>query len=119
MPFRFRKIVSLGKGIRLNLGKTGASFSLGGKGTTVNLGKRGVRTTLGIPGTGISYTTPTSSSNLDKVDFDPSSSAPVSWADKLLLLLQLGMASFQIIFAILAFIATCAFAAFVLYIIFS
>ncbi len=54
MPFRFRKIISLGKGMRLNLGKTGASFSLGGKGTTVNLGKRGVRTTLGIPGTGIS-----------------------------------------------------------------
>ena len=118
MSFRFRKSISLGKGLRLNLGKTGGSFSLGGKGATVNLGKRGERTTVGIPGTGISYTTPTSSSNLDNVDFDPSP-APVSWFGKMLAWMELGMLSIQLIFYILSTIAACAFAVFVLYIVFS
>lgn len=118
MGFRFRKSISLGKGLRLNLGKTGGSFSLGGKGATVNLGKRGVRTTLGIPGTGISYTTPTSSSNLNQIDFDPSST-PVSWSDKLLLWFQFGVLSIQLIFAILGVLVTCAVGAFLLYFIFS
>lgn len=55
MGFRFRKIVGLGPGVRVNLSKKGASLSLGGKGFTVNLGKDGTRTTLGAPGTGLSY----------------------------------------------------------------
>lgn len=55
MGFRFRKSVKLMPGVRLNIGKTGISASVGGKGATVNVGKRGVRGTVGIPGTGISY----------------------------------------------------------------
>jgi hypothetical protein len=43
--------------VRLNVGKTGFSLSVGKPGATVNLSKRGVRTTVGIPGTGISYST--------------------------------------------------------------
>lgn len=57
MPFRFRKIFSLGKGFRINLSKGGVSSSLGVPGATVNFGKRGARSTLGIPGSGLSYTT--------------------------------------------------------------
>jgi len=45
------------RGVRLNIGKTGFSLSVGKPGATVNLSKRGVRTTVGLPGTGISYTT--------------------------------------------------------------
>jgi len=56
MPFRFRKIISFGKGFRLNFSKRGMSASLGGPGATLNLGKRGVRPTVGIPGTGLSFT---------------------------------------------------------------
>jgi len=56
MPFRFRKSIKLGKGVRLNLSKSGVSTSIGKPGATVNIGKRGVRPTVGIPGTGISYT---------------------------------------------------------------
>lgn len=56
MPFRFRRIISLGKGFRINLSKSGISSSIGGKGLTVNLSKRGVRPTVSAPGTGISYT---------------------------------------------------------------
>lgn len=56
MPFRFRKIISFGKGFRLNLSKGGVSSSIGTPGFTLNLGKRGVRPTISAPGTGLSYT---------------------------------------------------------------
>lgn len=55
MGFRFRKSVKLMPGVRLNIGRSGISASIGGKGASVNVGKRGVRGTVGIPGTGISY----------------------------------------------------------------
>jgi hypothetical protein len=55
MGFRFRKGVKLAPGVRLNLSKSGTSFSFGGRGATVNVRGRRVRTTLGIPGTGLSY----------------------------------------------------------------
>jgi hypothetical protein len=64
MPFRFRRSVSIFKGLRLNFGKRGASLSLGGKGLSVNLSGRGARTTVGLPGTGLSYTTSTRSNKL-------------------------------------------------------
>ncbi len=56
MPFRFRKIFSLGKGMRLNLSKGGISSSIGKPGATLNIGKRGIRPTVGVPGSGVSYT---------------------------------------------------------------
>lgn len=45
MGFRFRKSVRLGRGLRINLSKSGASLSAGRSGATVNLSRRGVRTT--------------------------------------------------------------------------
>lgn len=57
MGLRFRRRLRLGKGIWLNLSKSGTSLSVGGRGVTVNFGKKGTTTTLGIPGTGISYRT--------------------------------------------------------------
>jgi len=62
MGFRFRKIFSLGKGMRLNLSKRGMSMSVGKPGATLNIGKRGIRPTVGLPGTGLSFT-PSKSSN--------------------------------------------------------
>jgi hypothetical protein len=56
MPFRFRKIFSLGKGLRINLSKSGFSTSIGRPGATLNIGRKGIRPTVGIPGTGISFT---------------------------------------------------------------
>ena len=56
MPIRLRKILSLGKGFRINLSKSGMSASIGRPGATLNIGKRGIRPTVGIPGTGVSYT---------------------------------------------------------------
>lgn len=51
---RFRKSIRLGKGIRLNLSKSGASVTLGGKGASVNIGNKGAYLNAGIPGTGLS-----------------------------------------------------------------
>lgn len=57
MPFRFRKSFKIGKGLKLNLSRSGLSTTIGGKGLSLNLGKRGAKLTTGIPGTGISKTT--------------------------------------------------------------
>lgn len=54
MALRFQKRFTLIPGVRLNLGKKGASFSLGPRGTTVNVGRQGVYGNLGLPGTGLS-----------------------------------------------------------------
>ena len=55
MGFRFRKSISLGKGVRLNISKRGLGVSAGVKGARVGIGPRGVRKTYSIPGTGISH----------------------------------------------------------------
>ncbi|WP_347014643.1 DUF4236 domain-containing protein [Bifidobacterium catenulatum] len=60
MGFRIRKSISLGKGLRLNLGKSGITSVTMGKREAphVTVGKGGARFgTPIIPGTGISYET--------------------------------------------------------------
>ena len=52
MGLRFRKSIKIAPGVRMNVGKRGASsISVGG----FNFGKRGVYQNISIPGTGISY----------------------------------------------------------------
>jgi len=53
--FRFRKSFKVLPGVRLNVGKTGLSTSIGRPGATVNFRGDKVKTTVGIPGTGLSY----------------------------------------------------------------
>jgi len=55
MGFRFSRRISLFKGLRLNLSKTGTSVSVGGRGAWLTFGKKGTRATVGIPGTGMSW----------------------------------------------------------------
>lgn len=51
---RFRKSVKITKGVKLNLSKTGASFTLGtGKGLSFNVGNKGAYLNWSIPGTGV------------------------------------------------------------------
>jgi hypothetical protein len=57
MAFRFRNIIRIAPGIRLNLGKTGVSVSAGVRGATVTAGQRGMHGNVGLPGTGMSYRT--------------------------------------------------------------
>ena len=56
MGFRLSRRFRIAPGIRVNLGKSGLSFSGGVRGARVTVGRRGVRGTVGAPGTGISYT---------------------------------------------------------------
>ena len=55
MGFSFRKSFKITSGIKVNVGKKGASVSLGGKGSSINIGTRGIFTNANIPSTGISY----------------------------------------------------------------
>jgi hypothetical protein len=57
MGWRFRKRVSLGPFLRVNLSGSGVSLGVGPRGANINISKRGLRSTVGLPGTGISYTT--------------------------------------------------------------
>lgn len=53
--FRFHRIIKMLPGVRMNLSKSGPSFSFGVKGARVNVGPKRVRTTVGVPGSGLSY----------------------------------------------------------------
>lgn len=67
MGLRFRKSISLMKGVKLNLGTTGASLSLGTKGVHYNISSTGRRTTtFSVPGTGLSYVTTSSAGGTKK-----------------------------------------------------
>ena len=58
MGLNFRKSISLGKGLKLNLGTKSAGLSFGVKGARYSINTNGSRrATFGIPGTGLSYTT--------------------------------------------------------------
>lgn len=57
MGLNFRKSISLGKGLKLNLSKSGPSISFGKSGFRQSVNLKGqARTTVGIPGTGVYYT---------------------------------------------------------------
>lgn len=56
MGLRFKKSIKLGKGVKLNIGKSGLSVSAGVKGARVSMNSKGkVTGTVGLPGTGLSY----------------------------------------------------------------
>ena len=66
MGLRFRKSITLCKGVRLNVGKTGVSISSGIPGFRRTIHSSGrVTTSIGIPGTGIYYVD-TKNPNKDK-----------------------------------------------------
>lgn len=51
---RFRKSINLFKGLKMNVSKSGVSFTVGpGKGMSANVGREGVFLNTGIPGTGL------------------------------------------------------------------
>lgn len=54
MSVRFRKSIKLGKGLRVNFSKSGASFTSGIPGFSFTAGKKGLYMNTGIPGTGFS-----------------------------------------------------------------
>ena len=56
MSLRFRRSITICKGVRLNFGKTGTSVSFGTKGMHYTVNTNGKRTpSVGVPGTGLYY----------------------------------------------------------------
>ncbi|MBE7459629.1 MAG: DUF4236 domain-containing protein [Zoogloeaceae bacterium] len=53
MALRFRKLIKLAPGLRMNLSGSGVSWSLGPRGASVGIGRRGTYLNSGIPGTGL------------------------------------------------------------------
>ena len=65
MGLNFRKSISLGNGLKLNLSKSGPSLSFGKSGMRQSINLKGqARTTVGIPGTGVYYTKTSNVKNL-------------------------------------------------------
>jgi hypothetical protein len=58
MGFRFNRRIRIRilPGVRINLGKSGVSTSIGGRGAWLTFGRRSTRATVGLPGTGLSCT---------------------------------------------------------------
>lgn len=57
MGFRIRKSIKVGKGMRVNLGKSGVGMSFGTRGLRHTMHSSGRRTdSVGLPGTGLYYT---------------------------------------------------------------
>ena len=54
MAIRFRRSVTIVPGVRINIGKRGASLSAGPRGSSVTVGRQGVFGNVGLPGTGFS-----------------------------------------------------------------
>ena len=50
---RFRKSITICKGVKLNFSKSGVTATVGGKGISANVGKQGVYLNTSLPGTGI------------------------------------------------------------------
>ena len=63
MAIRFRRTMKIAPGVKLNLGKKGASVRVGGKGFGVTAGTSGTRVSAGIPGTGLYATQKVSGSS--------------------------------------------------------
>lgn len=57
MGFRFKRVIKIMPGVKVNVGKKGMSLSLGRPGASVNINRNGTRRTLGLPGTGLSHST--------------------------------------------------------------
>lgn len=53
MGIRYRKSIKICKGVRMNISKSGVSYTFGGRGASVNVGRNGTYLNTGIPGTGI------------------------------------------------------------------
>lgn len=53
MSWRFRRSISLGKGVRINVSKSGIGFSVGKRGARIGIGPCGAYTSFEIPGSGL------------------------------------------------------------------
>ena len=83
MSFRFQRRIKILPGLRLNVSKTGISWTVGTRGASVTARDGKLTGNVGLPGTGISYRKRLDLPGQDQVDQDqprppPATSTP-SW----------------------------------------
>lgn len=79
MGWRFRRSFKIAPGVRINVGKKGASVTFGGRGAHYTVHSSGRKTTtVGIPGTGLSYSTSTGGSTRRKGGSTGTRTAPAA-----------------------------------------
>ncbi|MGO7866997.1 DUF4236 domain-containing protein [Rhizobium ruizarguesonis] len=72
MAIRLRKSFKLAPGLRLNVGKKGASLRVGPKGAGYTVGTSGQRVSASIPGTGVGFTSKVGKRKSDNQNTNPS-----------------------------------------------
>jgi uncharacterized protein DUF4236 len=102
--FRFRRRITIGPGLRLNLSKSGVSASVGTRGAWLTVGSRGARETIGVPGTGISYTEQQSLGDAPATvaDDDPPVTSSGGWGALIWLVVLLALAVGAIVLSVTA-----------------
>ena len=94
MSFRFQRRIKILPGLRLNVSKTGFSWTVGTRGGSVTARDGKLTGNVGIPGTGLSYRKRLDLPSEGQVDSDQSVSGPRQAADMpswLLLAVVLGL----------------------------
>ncbi|WVN42272.1 DUF4236 domain-containing protein [beta proteobacterium MWH-UniP1] len=71
MSFRFQRRIKILPGLRLNVSKTGISWTVGTRGASVTARDGKLTGNVGLPGTGLSYR-----KRLDLPDSDPTTQDP-------------------------------------------
>ncbi|WP_245504462.1 DUF4236 domain-containing protein [Rhizobium ruizarguesonis] len=85
---RFRKSFKLAPGLRLNIGKRGASVRVGPKGAGYTVGTSGQRVSAIVPGTGVGFSSRIGKRKSDNQNTNPSIG---SWAAGLVGFIVIGM----------------------------
>lgn len=78
MAIRFRKSFKLAPGLRLNIGKKGASVRVGPKGAGYTVGASGQRVSASIPGTGVGFSSKVGNRKSNNQNSNPSMSSWVT-----------------------------------------
>ena len=78
MSFRFQKRIKILPGLRLNVSKTGISWTVGTRGASVTARDSKLTGNVGIPGTGLSYRKRLDLPSQDQVDQDQSRPPPAT-----------------------------------------
>ncbi|MGO7570311.1 MULTISPECIES: DUF4236 domain-containing protein [Rhizobium] len=78
MAIRFRKSFKIAPGLRLNIGKKGASVRVGPKGAGYTVGTSGQRVSASVPGTGVGFSSKIGKRKSDNQNTNPSLSSWVT-----------------------------------------
>lgn len=78
MAMRFRKSFKLAPGLRLNIGRKGASIRVGPKGAGYTVGTSGQRVSASVPGTGFGFSSKIGKRKSDNQNTNPSMSSWVT-----------------------------------------